>query len=449
MLKLYNTLTRKKEVFKPLKNKKVNLFVCGITPYDYSHIGHAKTYVQFDVIVKYLKYKGYKVFYLQNITDIDDKIINRAKELNLDPKSLSKEYESYYHEDMKSLNVDSVTKYAKATDYIKEIISQVERLIKKGFAYKISDGYYFNLSKFKDYGKLAGRTMEGAEDAISRIDDSKEKKNKGDFCLWKFSKMGEPVWKSKIGDGRPGWHIEDTAITESFFGPQYDIHGGAKDLIFPHHEAEIAQMESISGKKPLVKYWLHTGFLNVSGKKMSKSIGNFYTIRDVLKKYNSDILRFFFIQTHYRSQIDFSEQNIDNAKNSLERINESIIKLKNSKDNLPDKYYKKVKEEFINAMDDDFNTPEAFAILFNFIKEINKKGGGKKAYKLISEIDKIFNIFDLKEIKIPKKIKDLVKEREKARKNKDFKEADMIREIIKKEGYILEDSEKGPIIKKL
>ena len=449
MLKLYNTLTRKKETFKPLKDNKVNLFVCGPTVYDYSHIGHAKTYVQFDVIVKYLRYKGYKVFYLQNITDIDDKIIKRAKELNLDPKSLAKEYESYYHEDMKSLNVNSVTKYAKATGYIKEITSQVERLIKKGYAYKISDGYYFNLSKFKDYGKLAGRTIEGAEDALSRIDDSKEKKNKGDFCLWKFSKMGEPVWKSKIGDGRSGWHIEDTAITESFFGPQYDIHGGAKDLIFPHHEAEIAQMESISGKKPLVKYWLHTGFLNVSGKKMSKSLGNFYTIRDVLKKYNPKVLRFFFIQTHYRSQIDFSEQNIENAKNSLERINESIIKLKNSKDNLPEKYYKKVKEDFINAMDDDFDTPKAFAILFNFIKEINKKGGGKKAYKLISEIDNIFNIFDLKKLKTPKKIKDLIKEREKARKNKDFKEADMIREIIKKEGYIVEDSEKGPIIKRL
>ena len=195
MLKLYNTLTRKKEIFKPLKDKKINLFVCGPTVYDYSHIGHAKTYVQFDVIVKYLKYKGYKVFYLQNITDIDDKIINRAKELNLDPKSLSKEYESYYHEDMKLLNVNSVTKYAKAADYIKEITSQVERLIKKGFAYKISDGYYFNLSKFKDYGNLSKRTIEGAEDAISRIDDSKEKKNKGDFCLLKFSKEGEPYWE--------------------------------------------------------------------------------------------------------------------------------------------------------------------------------------------------------------------------------------------------------------
>ena len=248
---------------------------------------------------------------------------------------------------------------------------------------------------------------------------------------------------------RPGWHIEDTAITESSFGSQYDIHGGAKDLIFPHHEAEIAQMESISGKKPLVRYWLHTGFLNVSGKKMSKSLGNFYTIRAVLKKYNPNVLRFFFIQTHYRSQIDFSEQNIESAKKSLERINEAIIKLKDNKENLPDKYYKKVKEEFINAMDDDFNTPEAFAILFNFIKEINKKGGGKKAYKLILEIDDIFNIFDLKKLKTPKKIKDLIKEREKARKNKDFKEADMIREIIKKEGYIVEDSEKGPIIKRL
>ena len=448
MLKIYNTLTRKKEEFKPLKDNKVNIFVCGITPYDYAHIGHAKTYLQFDLIVKYLIYKKYKVFYLQNITDIDDKIIKRAKELNTSFDKLAKEYEKYYHEDMKSLKINSVDKYARATDYIKDIVSQVERLVKKGYAYKISDGYYFDLSKFKDYGKLSGRTTLGEEDAVSRIDENTEKKNKGDFCLWKFSKQGEPIWNVGIGAGRPGWHIEDTAITEYFFGPQYDIHGGAKDLIFPHHEAEIAQMESISGKKPLVKYWLHTGFLNVSGQKMSKSLGNFFTIRDILKKYSANALRFLFIQTHYRNAIDFSESSLESAKNSLERLNDFMLKIKTGKDNLPDYYIKKTKEDFINAMDDDFDTPKALAVIFNLVKEANIKGGGKKTYKLMLEFDKILNIFE-KEIKIPKEIQLLVQEREKARKAKNFKKSDMLRDQIKEKGYIMEDSGKGVLIKKI
>src|SRR3989344_7050108 len=252
-LKLYNTLTRKKEVFKPMKDKEIKMFVCGPTVYDFSHLGHAKTYIQFDTIAKYFRWKGYKVFYLQNITNIDDKIITRAREDGDEKgwKKLSDKYEKEYLNDMKMLNVNSVNKYAPATDYIPEIISQVKRLIEKRFAYKISDGWYFDLSKDKDYGKLAKRESLELNDAVSRIDENKEKKNKGDFCLWKFSKEGEPKWKSDIGDGRPGWHIEDTAITEKELGQQYDLHGGGIDLIFPHHEAEIAQMESISGKKPL------------------------------------------------------------------------------------------------------------------------------------------------------------------------------------------------------
>src|SRR3989344_4861436 len=329
-LEVYNTLTRKKEEFVPIKGKKVNLFVCGPTSYDYSHIGHAKTYTQFDFIVKYLRYKKFKIFYLQNITDIDDKIISW--------KELSTKFEKTFYEDMKNLHINSVNKYARATDYIKEIISQAKRLVKKGYAYKLEDGYYFNLSKFKEYGKLSGRNYEEAEDATTRIDENINKKNKGDFCLWKFSKENEPSWKSSLGNGRPGWHIEDTAITEKFFGSNYDVHGGARDLIFPHHEAEIAQMESISGKKPLVKYWLHTGFLNVKGQKMSKSLGNFFTIRDILKKYSANTLRFLFIQTHYRSAIDFSENSLESAKNSLERLNDFMLKVKTGKDNLPDSY---------------------------------------------------------------------------------------------------------------
>jgi len=303
MLKIYNTLSRKKEIFSPLrqvrgkpKGKKVNLFVCGPTVYDFPHIGHARTYVVFDAFVKFLRQKGFKVFYLQNITDIDDKIIDRAKEKKITPKKLALLFEKEYLKDMKSLKVDSVTKYARATDYIKEIISQVKRLLDKSFAYQAKDGIYYDISKFKNYGKLARRTILQAEDGVCRIDQAKGKRNRGDFCLWKLSKNGEPKWESPFGWGRPGWHIEDTAICEKHFGFQYDIHGGARDLIFPHHEAEIAQMEALSDKSPMVKHWIHTGFLTVSDKKMSKSLGNFITIRDFQKKYPYRVLRLFVLK---------------------------------------------------------------------------------------------------------------------------------------------------------
>ena len=270
MLKIYNTLSGKKEILKPFdatQGEKLKFFVCGPTVYDYSHLGHARTYIAFDIIAKYLKEKGYKVFYLQNITDIDDKIIKRAKEKDITAEKLAKNFEKEYLQDMKSLRIDSVTKYARATDHIKEIIAQIEILKEKGFAYQLADGIYYDISKFKNYGKFSRRTVLQAEDGVSRIDESKEKINKGDFCLWKFSKPDEPKWSSLWGPGRPGWHIEDTAITEKYFGPQYDMHGGGKDLIFPHHEAEIAQMEAISGKRPMVKYWIHAGFLTANGKK--------------------------------------------------------------------------------------------------------------------------------------------------------------------------------------
>ena len=442
-LQLYNTLTRKKEAFKPIKNKKINFFVCGPTVYDYSHIGHAKTYIQFDIIAKYLRYLKYRVFYLQNITDIDDKIIAKAKEEKKDWKIISRKYEEEFLKDMAALGINSVNKYARATDYIKEIQSQVERLINKKIAYKISDGYYFNLKKFKEYGKLARRKHEEAEDAVSRIDENKEKINKGDFCLWKFSKKEEPSWKSNLGVGRPGWHVEDTAITEKRFGSQYDIHGGAVDLIFPHHEAEIAQMESISGKKPFVKYWLHTAFLNINKEKMSKSKGNFITIREALQKYNGTVIRYFFASNHYRTPINFSFENLEQSRSALDRLNNFVLNLKNSKRKDDSDLIKRTKEDFIKAMDDDFNTPVAFSIIFNFMNEVNKKGGGKKIYNLMLEFDKIFNILTIKEKKISAEIKKLIQEREKARKKKDFRKADEIRERLKKQGIILEDTEKG------
>jgi len=399
MLKVYNTLTRKKEVFRPIKGKKVNLFVCGPTVYDFSHIGHAKTYIQFDIIVKYLRWSGYKVNYVQNITNIDDKIIQRALEKKQDPLKLADHFEKEFKADMRKLGINSVDKYARATDYIKEVGNQVKRLIDGKYAYKISDGYYFDLTKFADYGKLSKRTIRQAEDSVSRIDENKEKRNKGDFCLWKFHKKGEPFWNIRFGKGRPGWHIEDTAITEKEFGQQYDIHGGAIDLIFPHHEAEIAQMESISGKKPLVKYWLHTAFLNIDKEKMSKSLKNFVSIRQVLKKHDSKVIRFLFASNHYITPINFSFKKLEQSKNSLERLNEFVRSLKKNskKDNL--KLIKNTERKFIEAMNNDFDTPKAFSVIFDFVREVNKGGGGKKSYEFILKIDKIFNILSVGEIK--------------------------------------------------
>ena len=320
----------------------------------------------------------------------------------------------------------------------------------KGFAYIVEDdGVYFNLSKFPEYGKLSGRTSLGAEDAVSRIDEGVKKINKGDFCLWKKSKPDEPSWPDPwFNGGRPGWHIEDTAISEKFFGQQYDVHGGARDLIFPHHEAEIAQMESASGKKPFVRYWLHTGFLNVKGQKMAKSVGNFITIKDALKRYDANVLRMFYISGHYRSPIDFSEELLEQAKHSLERLNDFMRKLRSSDEKDDTILIEKTKKEFFTLMDGDFDTPKGLAVIFDFVKEVNKKGGSKKSYDLMIEFDRIFNILETEEQKIPEKIKGLVAEREKARKEKNYKKADELRKEIQKKGYILDDTKKGPIVKK-
>jgi len=442
MLYFYNTLTRKKEKFQPFKNKTVNLFVCGPTVYDRPHLGHARTYIVFDFIVKYLRSQGYKINYLQNITDIDDKIIKRAKEENITPKELAKKFEKIYKNDMKKIYVNSVIKYARATDYISEIINQIERLIKKGIAYEIkNDGIYFDISKFKDYGKLSKRTTEQAEDSTSRIDESINKRNKGDFCLWKLSKPDEPFWPSPWGNGRPGWHIEDTAITEKEFGPQYDIHGGAIDLIFPHHEAEISQMESISGKKPMVKYWLHTGFLTINGKKMSKSLGNFITLENI----NPEFLRLFIFSNHYQKPIDYNETTIKQAKiiqtNIIKFIlncKYSIQKFKNSNHIINNKIKKIIdnaKSKFYKALNDNFNTPKALAQIFILInkldfykKDINSKNL-KYCLKFLTEINKIFQIFP--EIKTNKEIKKLINQLEKYRKEKKYEKSDKLREQLK------------------
>ncbi len=463
MLKIYNTLSGKKEAFKPRERKTVEMFVCGPTVYDFSHIGHARAYINFDMIAEYLKQKGYDVFYLQNITDIDDKIIKRAKEKGTKPEQIASRFTKEYLRDMKNLEITSVTEYAPATDHIQEIINQVERLMEKGFAYEIKDGIYFNIKKFKDYGKLSGRTLLQAEDAVSRIDQSKQKKNKGDFCLWKRSKPGEPKWKSPWFEGRPGWHIEDTAITEKFFGAQYDIHGGARDLIFPHHEAEIAQMESISSKKPLVKYWLHSGFLTVEGKKMSKSLGNFITIKDFLKKHSARELRLFVLKSHYSNPIDYNESELNQIKTDLKKVDEFTERIKKikvrTKEKDAKKLLKKTKEKFKKSMENDFNTPQALAVLFELINNINKlidknklnQKDSKNILNFLKKVDQIFGFIfkKQKKEKIPKKVFKLVKEREKQRKKENWEKADKIRKKIKKIGYRIKDTKEGPEIKSI
>ena len=442
MLRLYNTLTGKKETFKPLKSKKVNLFVCGITPYDFTHMGHARIYVFFDMIVKYLRQKGYKVFYLQNVTDIEDKILKKAEEKGCSWISVSRNFEKEYLKDMKTLKVSSVTEYARSTDYIKEIISQIKRLLKKGYAYRAKDGIYYDITKFKEYGKLSKRTVAGAEDAVSRIDQAKEKRNKGDFCLWKFAKKGEPSWPCPWQKGRPGWHIEDTAITEKFFGPKYDIHGGGMDLIFPHHEAEIAQMEAASDKKPLVKYWLHVGFLTVKGKKMSKSLGNFVTLKDFFKNSSPRLLRLLILKHHYRSPFDYTEKSILQAERELERIDEFLSKPKKASQS-PNS---ELKKEFDSAIEDDFNTPKALAAIFRLIKTGEKN---KEDIKFLKEADEFFGFIFEKKTPPPKNVLDLAELRQKYRKEKNWQKADQIRKEIEKFGWQIEDTKTGPKLKKV
>lgn len=366
---------------------------------------------------------------------------------------------------MEALGIDSVSKYARATNYIKEIISQIQRLEKKKYAYKIEgDGMYFSIDKFKNYGKLSGRTALGTEDAVSRIDYSKDKKNRGDFCLWKFKQEElEPSWPSPFGEGRPGWHIEDTAISEKFFGPQYDIHGGARDLIFPHHEAEVAQMEAVSGKSPLVKYWMHSGFLTVNGQKMSKSLGNFITINDFLKRCPAHHLRFFVVKNLWRSPVDYSESVLIEIRSALEKIEDFLRRIKQQKGNkLSKELAKAIKElklDFYEQLDDDFNTTQAFAVLFDFIKNINtlldsghiSKKQATEITKFFQDVNKIFGIIDFKKINkpIPAEIKKLAKQRETFRKNKDWLKSDELRQKIESKGYIIKDTDDGFDIKNM
>ena len=438
---VYSTLTRSKENFVTINKNRVNLFVCGPTVYDDAHIGHGRTYISFDTIKRYLEYSGYAVFYIQNITDIDDKIINRSKESGIPASELARKFEKRYIEDMHKLNVKGVNLFARATDHVDEILDQIQRLIDKGFAYETEDGVYFEIDKFHEFGKLSNRNVEELESHRDIAETTK--KNPQDFALWKkrIGVVDEPTWPSPWGEGRPGWHIEDTAITEYYFGPQYDAHGGGLDLIFPHHEAEITQMEAVSGKAPMVKFWLHTGFLNVNGEKMSKSLNNFITIRELLKDYEPDTFRFFVLSTHYRSPIDFSKDSLHQSERSLDRIR---------------KYYELLdvealtshKEEFFNSMDDDFNTPKAIAAIFGLINDTKNdlsdySDGDKKAIKaFLDDASHIFGVsFEVEEVNAGSDdLLNLISEvRSELRANKQYDLSDKIRDDLQALGYDIND----------
>ena len=394
---IYSTLTRSKENFETINKNRVNLFVCGPTVYDDAHIGHGRTYISFDTIKRYLEYSGYAVFYIQNITDIDDKIINRSKESGIPANDIARKFEKRYIEDMTKLNVTGVNLFARATNHLDEIIDQIQRLIDKGFAYESEDGVYFEIEKFKEFGKLSNRKIEELESHRELAETTK--RNEQDFALWKKRDgADEPVFSSPWGDGRPGWHIEDTAITEYYFGEQYDVHGGGLDLIFPHHEAEITQMEAVSGKSPMVRYWLHTGFLNVNGEKMSKSLHNFITIRELLQDWDADTFRFFVLSTHYRSPIDFSKDSLHQSEKSLEKIKKfySTLDVEECDVESDLEVLNDAKQEFFNSMDDDFNTPKAIASLFvlmNECKNIDLSDDDKIAIKVfLNDVSQILGI---------------------------------------------------------
>lgn len=462
MLFIYNTLTRKKETFKPRHKNEVAMFVCGITPYDSPHIGNLRTFINYDLIARYLRFKKYNLFYLQNITDIDDKILQRALERGVNWKDIGRQYFKELQVVQKKMNINSVNKYAKATNHIGEIIKQINTLLKKKYAYESNGTIFFDVERFKEYGKLSRQSLKALQKA-ERTEDDANKKHSYDFVLWKPKKPGEPFWKSPFGPGRPGWHIEDTAITEHYFGPQYDIHGGAMDLIFPHHECEIAQQEASSGKKPFVKYWLHSGFVNINGEKMSKSLGNFITAKEVLEKYNPNVIRFMMISAHYRSPINYSEKSISQTQNTLENIYDFSERIKSYKPNRDAKKSKGVHvfiKQFFENMDDDFNTPKAIASLFELITFTNKlvskdllsKEDKRMVLAFLKNVEKIFGVkFSAKKAaeRISQDVLDMLSNRERFRREKNWQEADMVRQAILSRGYAVEDTPEGQKLKKV
>jgi cysteinyl-tRNA synthetase len=444
-IRIYNTLTKRKDPFEPITPGIVRMFVCGPTVYGLSHIGHAKTYTHFDFVARFLKNRGYEVTYVQNITDIDDKIIDRANQLGVAPTDLSAKYEARYLEDMAALHNTSVDAYKRAHDHIDDIVAQVQALIDRGHAYQLDDGWYFDLSSFPDYGKLSGRTHVEVEDSVARIDENPRKRNPGDFALWKARKPGEPFWDTPLGPGRPGWHIEDTAITEAIFGPQYDLHGGAVDLIFPHHEAEIAQQEAASGKVPLVRHWMHAGLLRVDGAKMAKSAGNFLTIRQALERADYRTLRYAFLSQHYRSSMEFNDVTIGQARAARRRVENfaRLVDVTHRESEAARELVACTREQFSAHLDNDLDTPGALAVLFEYIRQQNRGGEapGPSALALLREVDELFDAFDIeRSAGDDAYIESELARRRELRSARQFAEADKIRDSLRERGVLIEDT---------
>jgi cysteinyl-tRNA synthetase len=474
-LRVYNTLSGKKEEFQPLVPGKVGMYVCGVTVYDYCHIGHARANIVFDLISRYFKFSGFETTYVRNFTDVDDKIINRANERGITCKQLSEEFIEAFYTDMDALGIERPTHEPKATEYIGEIIALCQKLIDKGLAYEAGGDVYYSVEKFDSYLKLSNRNMDEML-AGARIAPGDLKRNPMDFALWKSAKPGEPSWKSPWGEGRPGWHIECSAMSSALLGESFDIHGGGRDLIFPHHENEIAQSEGASGK-PFVKYWLHNGFVNVNQEKMSKSLGNFFTIRDILKTYDAEVVRFFILTAQYRSPIDFSDQNLMEAQTGLSRFYEALEAAHKAVENLPESNEQseagaELEQKFREAMDDDFNSALAIAHLFEGVRTLNRLVTTKKFAKkadLVAQVrdlrtvilrlgHEVLGLFlsepsewlekvkmaGLAQLEITlAEIKEQIETRLQARKDKDFARSDEIRDTLAERGIELLDSREG------
>jgi len=457
-LKVYNTLSRHLDDFEPIHPGRVNMFVCGPTVYDVSHIGHGKSYVAYDIIARYLRKRGYSVFFILNITDIDDKIINRAKETKEDPLKLSERYAQAFYKDMKDLHVNSINLYAKASDFIPEIISQIKELVDKGIGYKIAGGVYYDISKFPEYGKLSRQNLEQL--TVHRVDPNPEKRNPGDFVLWKNQKPGEIAWDSPWGKGRPGWHIEDTAITLTYFGATYDLHGGGTELIFPHHEAEIAQAEGLTGKKPLAKYWAHTGLLSIKGQEMHKSLGNFVPIQEAIQKVGVEALRVLYASTHYRSPLDYTEETLVQAASLARRFRRAFEQLQlatgNKSESKNENSTVKVqvdeaRTEFFTAMDDDFNTPRALAAYIRIVgiaEEHGKSASTESVAMLLEAMKELSSILGLLETEAVQRREflDLVilltVLRNELRAKREYVLSDRIRDQMQRAGVTVEDEAK-------
>jgi cysteinyl-tRNA synthetase len=449
-MKLYSTLSRKTEEFIPFKDGQVHFFVCGPTVYDYAHLGHAKTYVQMDTLARILRDQGYEVTYIQNITDIDDKILARANEKHITWQALRDQFETAYHDDMLALHNESVSQYARATDYIDDIILQVQTLQEKGHAYTIDDGIYFEISTFADYGKLSGRREVKENDSLARIDQSDQKRGWNDFCLWKFEKPGEPSWEAPFGKGRPGWHIEDTAISEHFFGPQYDIHGGAVDLIFPHHEAEITQMEAASGLVPFVRYWTHTGFLTIDNTKMSKSLGNFHTIRSVIEQGHDPMaIRLFMLQSHYRSAVNFNWEALEATANRL-RNWRAFADLQFQLPSNGTFSFDSHLTDVTQALADDLNTPLALSVLDTAIAAADKAHeqdqlGATELKAFLQLVDNLLGLGLAERDDLSDGQKSLLAERQIARQSKAWQKSDQLRDELLQQKIGVRDTADGAI----